>query len=106
MTDSVMSDTGNNDHGADELRPLIVDDVRLSELEAEALTLPSLMVSSAAAASFSRVAAYLSSAWLLSHPIGSSRHLPQLACGSTPRSSKVLLRRYPLALIPQRCLPS
>ena len=37
-------------HGAGELRPLIVDDVRLSELEAEALTLPSLMVSSAAAA--------------------------------------------------------
>ena len=27
-------------HGAGELRPLIVDDVRLSELEAEALTLP------------------------------------------------------------------
>ena len=37
-------------HGADELRPLIVDDARRSELEAEALTLPSLMISSAAAA--------------------------------------------------------
>ena len=37
-------------HGADELRPLIVDDKRRAELEAEALTLPSLMVSSAAAA--------------------------------------------------------
>jgi sulfate adenylyltransferase len=37
-------------HGADELRPLIVDDTRRAELEAEALTLPSLMVSSAAAA--------------------------------------------------------
>ena len=28
-------------HGADELRPLIVDDTRRAELEAEALTLPS-----------------------------------------------------------------
>ena len=37
-------------HGADELRPLIVDDARRGELEAEALTLPSLMLSSAAAA--------------------------------------------------------
>ena len=37
-------------HGADELRPLIVDDARRGELEAEALTLPSLMMSSAAAA--------------------------------------------------------
>ena len=37
-------------HGADELRPLIVDDARRGELEAEALTLPSLMISSAAAA--------------------------------------------------------
>ena len=37
-------------HGADELRPLIVDDARCGELEAEALTLPSLMLSSAAAA--------------------------------------------------------
>ena len=37
-------------HGATELRPLIVDDVRRGELEAEALTLPSLMMSSAAAA--------------------------------------------------------
>ena len=37
-------------HGADELRPLIVDDTRREELEAEALTLPSLMMSSAAAA--------------------------------------------------------
>ena len=37
-------------HGADELRPLIVDDVRRGELEAEVLTLPSLTMSSAAAA--------------------------------------------------------
>ena len=37
-------------HGADELRPLIVDDARRGELEAEALTLPSLVISSAAAA--------------------------------------------------------
>ena len=37
-------------HGATELRPLIVDDARRGELEAEALTLPSLMMSSAAAA--------------------------------------------------------
>ena len=37
-------------HGADELRPLIVDDARRGELEAEALTLSSLMISSAAAA--------------------------------------------------------
>ena len=37
-------------HGADELRPLIVDDARRGELEAEALTLPSLVMSSAAAA--------------------------------------------------------
>ena len=37
-------------HGAEELRPLIVDDARRDELEAEALTLPSLMISSAAAA--------------------------------------------------------
>ena len=37
-------------HGADELRPLIVDDVRRGELKAEVLTLPSLMMSSAAAA--------------------------------------------------------
>lgn len=36
--------------GADELRPLIVDDARRGELEAEALTLPSLVMSSAAAA--------------------------------------------------------
>ena len=32
--------------GADELRPLIVDDARRGELEAEALTLPSLVMSS------------------------------------------------------------
>ncbi len=37
-------------HGASELRPLIVNDARRAELEAEALTLPSMMVSSAAAA--------------------------------------------------------
>ena len=37
-------------HGADELRPLIADDARRGELEAEALTLPSLVMSSAAAA--------------------------------------------------------
>ena len=37
-------------HGADELRPLIVDDARRGELEAEALTLPALTMSSAAAA--------------------------------------------------------
>ena len=37
-------------HGAEELRPLIVHDARRGELEAEALTLPSLMISSAAAA--------------------------------------------------------
>ena len=37
-------------HGADKLRPLIVDDARRGELEAEALALPSLMMNSAAAA--------------------------------------------------------
>ena len=37
-------------HGADALHPLIVNDARRGELEAEALTLPSLMMSSAAAA--------------------------------------------------------
>ena len=37
-------------HGANALRPLIADDARRAELEAEALTLPSLMLSSAAAA--------------------------------------------------------
>jgi len=37
-------------HGADQLKPLIVDDARRAELEAEARTLPALMMSSAAAA--------------------------------------------------------
>ena len=37
-------------HGADQLKPLIVNDARRAELAAEALTLPSLMRSSAAAA--------------------------------------------------------
>ena len=37
-------------HGADQLKPLIVNDARRAELAAEALTLPSLMMSSAAAA--------------------------------------------------------
>jgi len=37
-------------HGADQLKPLIVDAARRAELEAEALALPTLMMSSAAAA--------------------------------------------------------
>ena len=37
-------------HGAEEMRPLIVHDARRAELEAEALNLPSLLISSAAAA--------------------------------------------------------
>ena len=44
-------------HGADALRPLIVADTRRAELEAEALTLPSLMLSSAAAANAVMMAA-------------------------------------------------
>ena len=44
-------------HGADALRPLIVDAARRTELESEAKTLPKMMASSATAANAVMMAA-------------------------------------------------
>ena len=85
-------------HGADELRPLIVDDARRGELEAEALTLPSLVMSSAAAAN-----AVMMGAGYFTPLTGYMNHADALSVAENMRTTDGLFWPVPVVNLAESC---